>query len=208
MKPNDKAIEAALLATTDSCPPSEIKNALDAAYAAQFNSEEYAELVKRFRSPAMIFYEYEADQGAILRQAADAIEAVLAKMDALKDALEAEQSTCIKVGNELAVALLERDALAARLAPVDDEGLVEIVTREIAFAQGSAESPSTLRRGQAREVIAAIHPHIKAAERERCAKIAANQYERMKNKRYVSVDWMHGYLSAARDIHSAIRRGE
>lgn len=77
------------------------------------------------------------------------------------------------------------DAIETLLAklnnkPMDDEALVEIVAREIAFAQGDVESPNSefmdenwhCWEPEARAAISAIRPHIEAAERERCAKIA------------------------------------
>ena len=60
-------------------------------------------IVERLRSPANVFYEYAADNGAFLREAADAIEALLAERDALKA--------------ELAAVTKERDRMREALKP-------------------------------------------------------------------------------------------
>jgi transcriptional regulator with XRE-family HTH domain len=128
MKPNDKAIEAALAAILkamaernciiagvpfnetnyDEFDASEAvehsKVALDAAYAAQFQSEDYAGLVERLRLRAGIFKDTTDD-----RATADAIEALLAEREAWKGRHEATAAILKRVE-------AERDALAARLA--------------------------------------------------------------------------------------------
>ena len=53
-----------------------------------------SDLVKRLRSPATVFYEYDADQGAFLREAAARIEA-LEKLDR-EAATHVESLICMK----------------------------------------------------------------------------------------------------------------
>jgi len=87
-------------------------------------------------------------------------------------------------------AIEARDALAARLAPVDDEALVEIAARGICLERAApacrckddsiCKAPVENLRDhnavwlQARAAIAAIRPHIEAVERERIAETIKN----------------------------------
>ena len=81
-------------------------------------------------------------------------------------------------GAKLAVeAADELTRLRARLAPVEGEALVEMVAKSDAdfdgrpfVGLGRADKDRYLLR--ARAAIAAIRPHIEAAERERCANVA------------------------------------
>jgi len=274
MKPNDKAIEAALLAAkTVLCNDeitidSAIFAAVNAAYAAQFQSEEYAGLVKFIREFARKEQLKRYGVRNPLDDAADAIEALLAERDdfaeqlalrsesgmakdmqeimrinnklvAERDALKAENdqhksvyqkyveaidrmngTPCEQVRHhyevselrsELALAVSERDALAARLAPVDDEALVEMAA--VAIRRNKFErtgrldcfDPSNLtpeELGEGRAAIAAIRPHIEAAERERCAKIAEGNYEKLEPASQNSEHYKNGRLAAAAAIRS------
>jgi len=205
MKPNDKAYAAARKVAynlINKCFVFDlIKEAVDAAYAAQFQSEDYPGLVRELRMrPHRRGNETDA-QSIERRQgerekAADAIEAVLAERDNYKnwldnyekqfaakveelvtvrlerDALKAENESMkqslplwahkqMAANSELIDRLrAERDALLARLAPVEDEELVKIAAKEMQSAE-LAYMPAA--------AIAAIRPHIEAAERARCA---------------------------------------
>ena len=224
MKPNDKAIEAALNAFYMTRAEAEhepnivcMRRAVDAAFAAQFQSEDYAGLVKQLRfidsvkqlrfidEDTLYIEPYFCEQSC--KSAADAIEALLAERDALnfelaarkewpqaraemldelakvraeRDALKVTADSHVKGWmhqcDKATAAIKERDALLARLAPVDDEALVDIAVETwIEATTGLARRPSAYtisERAGARAVIAAIRPHIEAAERERCAKIA------------------------------------
>ena len=93
----------------------------------------------------------------------------------------------------------ERDALLARLAPVDDKELVEIAADAISTYVPDQVSRWGSIKDAAIDAIAAIRPHIEAAERERCAKIA-DKYEG---------EWHSDTADAcARAIAAAIRSGK
>ena len=108
------------------------------------------------------------------------VKAAYEELEATRRIRDKYERECFLLRADLAAVTAERDALAARLAPVDEDALVEIAAREIAFAQGDVESPNSefmdenwhCWEPEARAAIAAIRPHIEAAERERCAKIA------------------------------------
>lgn len=96
------------------------KVALDAAYAAQFKSEDYAGLVKWLRDKAESLSEIYPPEA----EAADAIEALLAKLNNKPKPSEdyaglierlRKNSVWGEVIQELAMVRAERDALAARL---------------------------------------------------------------------------------------------
>lgn len=226
MKPNDKAIEAAILAIKEKGPyyaGSKIREsmakhlaevALPAAYAAQFQSEDYDALLKSLHANAAISQTESENQldehgvnSTLYIAAADALEAVLAERDALRkwkeddsDAmriftryreLEAERNAAIAeidtissaikshrymdppdggsvtIAEQVARMWEENEALLARLAPVDDEALVEICAKGIASSKTNGYEAWMQ---ESRAAIAAIRPHIEAAERERCAK--------------------------------------
>ena len=83
--------------------------------------------------------------------------------------------TAREAADAIEALLAERDALAARLAPVEDEGLEEIAAHCEATFDGwpfsSLERLSQdVYRVRAHQLLASIRPHIEAAERERCAK--------------------------------------
>ena len=174
MKPNDKAIEAARKvviqrATHNSFNPSflfgVIEAALDAAYAAQFQSKDYAGLVERLRrEPERDVAGHKSD--ACL--AADALEAVLAEREAWKGRQEATAAILKQVETE-------RAELATLLAPVDDDMLREIAAMHFAGIDGHSDDWDRYV-DEAKNYIDAIRPHIEAAERERCAKIAEGSF--------------------------------
>lgn len=145
MKPNDKAYQAARAAilkaianrnciiagvpfnenNVDEFDSGEAiehaKVALDAAYAAQFQSEDYAGLIEELR----LFGE-----GKAINDAADAIEALLADRsehweNKKRFAIAHAALRTKEISDELETLKTERDALAARLALVDDDALVE-----------------------------------------------------------------------------------
>ncbi len=98
---------------------------------------EYDGLIERLRSPAMVFYEYAADDGMLLRAAADAIAALQAKVQELQHERKALASKVeaveIRLGRktgkwlDYASALVayledaeaERDAAQARIAELE-----------------------------------------------------------------------------------------
>ena len=308
MKPNDKAIKAAVAAIDKYYLRSAHKNhtqkeamsvALTAAYAAQFQSKDYAGLVKELREDVLQFILKDTVYENIANEAADALEAVLAELKnereahkkcvdkrcklideinllrtehgALKDLLPNQShegrapiptdwwSVAVLERRKRRAAEKERDALlarnkrlqetlsywndtykyspaneqppilddAARLAPKDDEELVGIAARAICLVKcalvewrckddgvckapvGDFRDPNYVRTvslgsawRQSRAAIAAIRPHIEAAERERCAKIAESHKYPMKTIAGT------GYNNAAKEIAAAIRSGK
>jgi len=180
--------------------------------AMQFKSEDYAGLVKDLRAfdeERLNAQPHSCEQTA--KQAADAIEALLAERDALEAELDCaleqlalrsesgmakDMQEIMRVTNEL---VAERDALAARLAPVDDEALRKMVD-EIIYVRSVMIGTSTDEI--AREVIDAVRPHIEAAERERCADVA----EFFSSNR----DWVLNSLwgNIRNEIAAAIRSGK
>jgi len=61
-----------------------------------------SDIVERLRSPASVFYEYSADNGALLKQAADEIEKLRAELkQARRDALEEAARWLDQKENEL-----------------------------------------------------------------------------------------------------------
>lgn len=187
MKPNDKAYREFMRVynKTHVSLEAQIMASLTAAYAAQFKSEDYAELVKELRAECRDWLTADC-----VKKAADALEALLADRDALKAANNELREENELVGkqmdrfaDQIEALEAERDALAARLAPVDDDALVEIVGRtlraevfdpDVLKVYGDLWAYDEQRKilKQARAALAAIRPHIEAAERERCAKIA------------------------------------
>ena len=101
--------------------------------------------------------------------------------------LNGQREKITRLRADLAAVTEERDALAARLAPVEDEALLVIAGKALcpeifpdAFnAYGGLWVTDKQDRvlGLARAAISAIRPHIEAAERERCAKIASGLCE-------------------------------
>ena len=94
-----------------------------------------------------------------------------------------------------------------RLAPVEDEELVEIAAHFEAKFDGwpfnvLERLTQDLYRLRAREFLAAIRPHIEAAERERCAKDAEGKYEKLEPASQKSKDYKNGRLAAAAAIRS------
>ena len=62
------------------------------------------DLVKRLRSPANVFYEYAADNGGLLKEAADRIEALEAALrDVYSDCLDAVSKIKSDIYTDLAV---------------------------------------------------------------------------------------------------------
>jgi len=117
-----------------------------------------------------------------------------------------------------------RDALAARLAPVDDEALVEIAARGICLERAApacrckddsiCRAPVENLRDhnavwlQARAAIAAVRPHIEAAERERCAKALEITSDEIRlHAGEMSAQEMRSVLSVLTWRAAAIRRG-
>lgn len=184
--------------------------AVDAAYAAQFQSEEYAGLIDGLREWAGQYEGITLAGEKIIGQAADAIETVLAERDDFAEQLALRSESCMakdmqeimRINNELKA---ERDALLARLAPVDEEALVDIAIKEVERVIASANDSETVgdaRWKALRAAIAVIRPHIEAAERERCAKIAEGF---LSNR-----DWVPGSLwgNIRNEIAAAIRSGK
>ena len=167
MKPNDKAYAAAIkiynIHSDYDAESVSLRLAVDAAFAAQFQSEDYAELIKALRSSSPY---------TLSHVAADALEAVLAERDALKAENESmTQSLPLWAHKQMAAnsALIERlraerDAL---LAPVEDKELVEIAADAISTYVPDQVSKWGSIKDAAIDAIAAIRPHIEAAERER-----------------------------------------
>lgn len=156
---------------------------VNAAYAPQFPpSEDYAGLGARLRDWGAMNYK-------ICNEAADALEALLAERDALNFELAARKEwpqARAEMLEELAKVRAERDDLLAHLAPVDDRNLEILAAKEwieattdmpprttyTIFNAVSIAALSERSLAGARAAISAIRPHIEAAERERCAKIA------------------------------------
>ena len=92
----------------------------------------------------------------------------------------------------LAAVTEKRDALAAHLAPVDDDILREIAAMHVARIDGHSDDWDRYV-DEAKDYIDAIRPHIEAVERERCA------------KRILETNWVD---ADPEDIAAAIREGK
>lgn len=98
--------------------------------------------------------------------------------------------------------------LRARLAPVEDEALVEIAVKEVERVIASANDSETVggaRWKALRVAIAAIRPHIEAAERERCAKAVKTVAEKINVAPHERPEYEDGYLQGVHDAAAAIR---
>lgn len=138
-----------------------------------------------------------------MSQFSDEIDVEFQKWTAMM--LDKKDAEITRLRADLAAVKEERDDLRACLAPVEDEELVEIAAYY--FTDGSSWSALSERlrnicRRDARNVIADIRPHIEAAERERCAKVA----EGFSSNR----DWVPGSLwgNIRNEIAAAIRSGK
>ena len=77
-------------------------------------SEDYGGLVTRLRSPAMVFYEYKVDDGALPREAADALASLCERVEALT------AETCDLTGR-LDIARQERGIAEAQVEALERE---------------------------------------------------------------------------------------
>jgi|GEM_PF-1076701 len=143
MKPNDKAYREFMRVynKTHVSLEAQVMASLTAAYAAQFQGTDYADLVARLRKTSGMYQGHAEIATWNINpdgpEAADALETVLADRDGLKELLPNQNhesrapiptdwwSVAVLERRKRLAAEKERDALAARLAPVDDKALVE-----------------------------------------------------------------------------------
>jgi len=227
MKPNDKAIEAAILEADANIANRNqhewFCKVLTAAYDAQFQSGDYAGLVKQLRDWGAMNYK-------LCDEAADALETVLADRDALKaenksmtQSLPLWAHKQMAANNKLIERLrAERDALAARLAPVDDKALVGQGLTDLLIENTRLRSRlesfeaikhmhdiekllTTLRNNYMRRSRETLE--IKK-ERERCANVAETVANKINVAPHERPEWEDGYLQGVYDVASAIRSGK